>query len=300
VQKPADTGRVDLLVTPALPPPRRPLRSLLLPLATAGALAGGLGYLAHVWPSPEPFVVPRDRHPVALVPMTTDAAYVTGTGGACLSLLEDYLRRPNWTLTISTGTSGCTGDYMRDTITLDADGDATWSRGGLHPQPMHLTPRQIGALHAAAMLSCDRIPAPDLSPGYSSSFVDVHWGSRDAPARRVRESPAQTALEAFVDDATTHYFHRRLAERGSFRATAALPAYATPGVSRPMTITVEGNGTLTIRVARRTVVAEDLDVEARVDAIDWIEHNGADAYTMPSGLRAAIDRATYDAGLQSD
>jgi hypothetical protein len=287
-------------VIPALPPRRRFLRSLLLPLATAGTLAGGLGYLAHVWPAPEPFVVPRDRNPVALVPMTTDAAYVTGTGGACLSLLEDYLRRPNWTLTISTGTSGCTGDYRRDTITLDADGDATWSRGGLLPQPMHLTPKQIGALHAAAMVSCDRIPAPDLSPGYSSSYVDVHWGGGDAPERRVRESPAQAVLEEFVDDAVTHYFQRRLAERVSFRSAFKVPAYTVPGIHRPIEAALDGRGKLLVHIAGRTITAEQLEIDALVDGIDWIEHNDADAYSMPSGLRVAIDRATYDAGLQAD
>ncbi|HUQ03906.1 MAG TPA: hypothetical protein VM261_15520 [Kofleriaceae bacterium] len=285
---------------PVLPPRRRRLRSLLLPLATAGALAGGVGYVVHVWPAPEPFVVPRDRHPVALVPMTTDAAYLTGTGGTCLSLLDDYLRRPNWTLTLEAGTSGCTGDSTRDTITLDADGDASWSGGGLLPRPLHLTPTQIAALHAAAALSCERPASEDGSYGYSSSFVVVHWGGRDAPERRVGESPAQAALDAFIDDAVMHYRDRRLAERASFRATFDVAPYQVMGVDRPMKVTIDGRGKLTIRVARRTITAEDLDLATLVDAIDWVEQGGprSDAMLMPFELRMALDRATYMAGVQ--
>lgn len=282
---------------PALPPRRRRLRSLVLPFAAAGALAGSLAYVASIWPAPEPFVVPRDRTPVALVPMTSDAAWTMATDDPrCLLLLEDYLRRPNWQITLTSGSSGCMGDSTSASITLDADGDASWTGGGLPARPLHLTPTQIAALHAVSTTSCDRPQGEDHD--YSSGFVDVHWGGRDAPARRVRESPAQAQLDAFVDEAVARYRDRRLDERRDFHATVVVEPYAVIPIRHRMTLTFDAHGKLTIRARGRTVVVPDLDVEAQVDAIDWIELGGPASLPVPRSLVYVIDRATFDAGLQ--
>jgi len=236
---------------------------------------------------------------VALHPMTTDAASLPGLDRPlCLAVLEDYLRRPGWQLTLASGVSGCMGDDSRATLTLDASGDASWTGGGLPARPLHLTPVQIAQLHEAAALSCER-PAADEG-GFASWYVDVHWGSAEAPARRVRESPAQAQLDAFIADAVTQYQYRRLAERADFHATVKLEPYQVMGVSRPMTISFDGRGTLTVRVGRRSVTAEDLDIATRVNAIDWIEMGGPTVLPIPYSLRMALDRATYDAGMQND
>jgi hypothetical protein len=259
-------------------------------------MAGGLGYLVAIWPAPEPFVVPHDRDPVAVIPMTA----VDGIDDSdhCMALLEDWVRRPHWVVTLDVGVSGCTGDYIHDSLTVDSAGDAAWSRYGLPSVPLHLTPPEIAELHAAAPASCRR--PDDVPVGLSSSFVDVHWGGAEAPARRVRESDARDLLSVFVSNAIQRYRYRRIAERADYRATFVVERYTVPGVDRPMTITFDGRGALTIRLRGRTIKAETLDIESRVDAIDWIEADGPATYVrMPPGLLVAVDRATFDAGLQN-
>jgi hypothetical protein len=211
-------------------------------------------------------------------------------------MVDDWVRRPNWELTLATGVSGCTGDDHRGSLTVDAAGDAVWIDGGLPARPLHLTPTQLAKLHEVAALSCER-PADDVV-GYASFFVDVHWGSREAPAQRVRESPAQAQLDAFIDDAVMHYRHRRLAERAAFRATVTVPPHAVPGIDRPTKVSFDGRGALEVKVRGRTVRAEALDVEALVDAIDWVELGGPDALPIPHRLVRALDHATFHAGLQ--
>ncbi len=282
---------------PSLPPHRRALVRLgLVPLLVAGALAGGLGYLRHVWPEPRPFVVPRDRAPVTLMSVSAEPLWTEAVDGhRCLAFLDDYLRRPNWTVTLVSGSTHCVGETRQGALTLDADGDATWTADGLPARPMHVTPRQIAVLHAAAYASCWR-PAETYGR-YSSRFVDVHWGGRDAPARRVPESLAQALLDAFIDDAVADYRDRRLAERGDLRATVRVEPHAAPGVRRRMTLTFDAAGALALRAGRRTITAPPLDDATRVDAIDWIEA-GAPSFQMPPRVRAAIDHATHAAGLQ--
>ena len=268
----------------------------MLPLAGAAALAAGLGYLARAWPAPELFVVPADHEELEVMAMTGDLQVAGIDTEHCLAMVDDWVRRPNWELTLSTGVSGCLGEDHRDRLTVDAAGDAVWSGGGLPARPLHLSPTQLAELHEVATLSCER-PADD-SVGYASSFVDVHWGSREAPARRVYESPAHAQLDAFIDDAVVHYRHRRLAERAAFRATVTVPPYAVPGIDRPMKVSFDGRGALEVKLRGRTVKAEPLDVEALVDAIDWVELGGPDALPVPHRLMRALDQATFHAGLQ--
>jgi hypothetical protein len=284
-------------VIPALPPRRRRIRALALPLLTAGAIAGGLGYLVSIWPAPEPFVVPRDRTPVAIMPMTSGATYQTGIDDSahCLALLDDWVRRPNWQLTLDAGVSGCMGDDERESLTVDAAGDASWSRNGLPAVPLHLTPKQLAQLHAAAPLSC---VVAEEDRGYSSWYVDVKWGGDESLARRVYESPAQEQIAAFIADAAMQYRYRRLAESADVTDTIVVPPYTVMAINRPMKITIDGRGALTIRLRGRTIKAANLDIEAHVDAIDWVEAGGPTAARMPPGLVAAIDHATFDAGLQ--
>ena len=283
---------------PALPPRRRRLRPLLLSLVTAGAVAGGLGYLVAVWPAPEPFVVPRDRTPVAIGPMTNGATYATGIDDKehCLALVDDWVRRPNWTLTLDTGVSGCMGDDERESLTVDSAGDGAWSRNGLPAVPLHLTPTQLASLHAAAPLTC--VTPEEKRGDYSSWYVDVKWGGDQSLARRVYESPAQEQIATFISDAAMQYRYRRLAESTDVTDTIVVPPYTVTSINRPMTITIDGRGALTIRLRGRTIKAENLDVESHVDALDWVEAGGPTDVRMPPGLVAAIDRATFDAGLQ--
>lgn len=282
---------------PSLPPHRRALARLgLAPLLVAGALAGGLGYLRHIWPEPRAFVAPRDRAPVTLMSVSADPMWTASVAGhRCLAFLDDFLRRPSWTINLSSGATSCVGETRRGTLTVDAGGDAMWRADNLPARPMHLTPRQIAVLHAAAFASCWR-PAETYGR-YSSRFVDVHWGGRDAAALRVPESLAQALLDAFIDDAVAQYRHRRLAERADLRATVRLEPHAAPGVHRRTTLTFDAAGALVLRVGRRTITAPPLDDATRVDTIDWIDA-GAPSFQMPPRLREAIDHATHVAGLQ--
>jgi hypothetical protein len=206
--------------------------------------------------------------------------------------------RPGWQLTVTSRSSGCMVDATASSLTVDATGDASWTSYGLPPRPLHLSPGQLAALHAAAAFSCEP-PIPDERSS-SARFVDLHWGGTKAPARRVLASPAQRQLDAFVDDAVLQYRLRRLAERADFRATVTLEPHTIYRMRHPMTVTFDARGTLTIRIARRTITAPTLDLAARVDAIDWFELGGPSALRMPPGLADAIDRATYDAGMQND
>jgi hypothetical protein len=284
---------------PTFPPRPRRLRSLALPLLTAGALAAGLGYLVTIWPAPKPFVVPRDRAPgeITLVPLTTEAQYLgLASTSRCLAVLDDFARRPNWQLTIAHGVQGCVGDTVFGVLEVDAAGQAAWISGGLSARPLHLSAAQLAKLHAATALSCDS--PPDHVVGYESDYVNIHWGSPRTPSFRVRKSPAFDQVVAFLDDAVESYRARRLAERADFRATVAIEPHTILSVRQPMTVTFDGSGKLSIRLRGRTISAEKLDDAALVDAIDWVEHDGAIAWHPPDGLRAAIDRATYDAGMQ--
>jgi hypothetical protein len=286
-------------VIPALPPRRRRIRALALSVLAAGAVAGGLGYLVAVWPAPEPFVVPRDRTPVAILPMTNGATYVTGIddGEHCLALLDDWVRRPNWTLTLDTGVSACMGDDERESLTVDSAGDAAWSRNGLPAVPLHLTPTQLASLHAAAPLTC--VVPEEERGGFASYYVDVKWGGDQSLARRVHESPAQAQIQSFIDDAAMQYRYRRLAESADFHATVMLDAYTIIAIDRRMSITFDARGALTIRLRKHTIKAQSLDIETLVDAMDWVESGETSLRRPPPGLVAAIDHATFDAGLQN-
>jgi hypothetical protein len=94
------------------------------------------------------------------------------------------------------------------------------------------------------------------------------------------------------------YRYRRINESVDVTDTVVVPPYTVIAINRPMTITIDGRGALTIRLRGHTIKAENLDIEAHVDALDWVEAGGPTGPRMPPGLVAAIDRATFDAGLQ--
>lgn len=274
--------------------PRSSARAVVLSALAAAAGACGLGYLVQVWPAPEPFPV-HVAPPPQLVPMQAGFGQVGGDDPQCLAFLDEWVRHPNWQLTVTRGYSGCTGESIGDAITVDATGHAVWTGPRQPTRTMHLTPAQLAKLHAAAGLSCDR----DRELSYSSSWIDVAWGGTGAPSRRVLASDAQDQIELFFADAIDAYVSRRMDERRDFRATVEIPAFAARVLlDRAVTVTVDATGRVDVRAGRRRVHATLANREEIVAVIDWVELGGALPFDMPQGLVGVIDHATYDAGWQ--
>jgi len=280
--------------------PRRSVRPLVAATVATAALAGSVGYLVAVWPAPEPFVVPRDRPaPAPVFAMPTRYGGVGDYAPLCLEFLDEWVRHPGWQVTVERGNSGCLGDTLEDQVSLDASGDAVWTANGQAPRVLHLTPLELQRLHAAANLSCVRFPL--LEERLGSDWTEVRWGTHASPGVRAYESVASMHLDGFVDQILDRYVGRRLDERRDFRGTVTLPPHtALLAMKRSVTVTVDGAGGVAVRSGRRHLVLPGLTGRDLVDAIDWIELGAADPLRIPQGLRYALDRATFDAGWQSD
>jgi hypothetical protein len=159
---------------------RRSARPLLWSAAVAAAVAGSLGYLAHVWPAPEPVPDLSPRPAATLVPITGTA------GGQCLAFLDEFLRHPNWQVTVTRA------DH---TITVDELGRGSHVRRGAAAVALHLTPVQIRQLHLAAEASCE--------PDGRGPPIDLTWGGPDSAGRTLPPSEASRQLVHFMSLALT-------------------------------------------------------------------------------------------------
>lgn len=159
-----------------LPPPRS-ARPLLLAAAVAAAVAGSLGYLAHVWPAPEPVpdLTPRPPAPT-LVPITGH------DGGQCLAFLDEFMRHPNWRVTLR---------RAADEVTVDDLG-----RARAMGRETHLTPVQLRQLHLAAEADCE--------PDGRGPAIDLTWGGAGSAGRTVPPSEAARQLAHFMNLAIDH------------------------------------------------------------------------------------------------
>jgi hypothetical protein len=279
-------------------PLRRPRRALLLSTLAAAVAGCGIGYVVHVWPAPEPFIVPHDDVPVpALLVMNGRPDAVGPEGHQCLALLDEWVRHPNWEVTIRRGVTGCTGEWVQATLTVDASGDAVLLGDNLPPRPLHLTPPELQRLHTAAFLSCDPDPAPS---SYASDWIDLQWGGDASEmGRRVSPSPVYHQLAGFLDDAVAAYSARRLAERRDFGATVVVPAdVASVRLRKAVSVTVTGAGEVDVYAGRRRITTTGrLDASDLVAAIDWIELDNADPMHIPDGLARLLADLADEHGL---
>lgn len=180
----------------ALPPLRARARRLLL--ATVGAAAAGtaLGYLVAVWPAPEPI---RDPfvHDTAVYSLTMSSeSPLLRDDPRCALFLDDWMRRPGWSLTLVQQH----GDLTGDVFTVDATGRVTWTHDHAPPRTLHVSPVMLKRLHDLAGVSCK--VEPDPSWRGSSPEIRLAWGpTAQAPGPRLPEtSPAHVAFAAFLDD----------------------------------------------------------------------------------------------------
>lgn len=188
-----------------LPPLHARARRLLVAALAAAVCGSGLGYLVAIWPAPEPFRAPfvDDR---ALYAVDVYAAPLK-KDPRCVLFLDEWMRHPNWQLTITVGAEdGCMqSDSIHDSdefLTLDSAGQATWwSRGGAR-KTMHLPPTMLERLHKAATASCEFPESVEGEP-FDYRFVTLRWGGTvEAPGPKIRaRSAAFTVLTSFVDAA---------------------------------------------------------------------------------------------------
>jgi hypothetical protein len=204
----------------ALPPPRARARHLLLATLAAAAVGGGLGYLVHVWPAPEPLPTLRAEPDVALYPITR---VPIGEDPRCMLFLEPLLRHPSWQITIMRGAEdGCGNSTLIDDsyerVTVDSTGRATLSARGGETRTLFLPPTLLARLHGVAGAACHgpREWVEDDITHVDTRFVAVWWG--EVEWRRARldtvtavpgvatfaGSPAYAELAAFLDAARIH------------------------------------------------------------------------------------------------
>ena len=157
--------------------PRRSARPLLISAVVAAAVAGSIGYLAHVWPAPEqlPDLAPRAVAPI-LVPISGPS------DGQCLAFLDQLVRHPNWQVTLTRN---------GDRITVDALGHARYTPSDAWARHLHLSPLQLRQLHLAAEASCE--------PDGRGPTVDLTWGGPDSAGRTVPPSEAARQLAHFMN-----------------------------------------------------------------------------------------------------
>jgi len=272
--------------------PRRSLRPLVVATVAAAALAGGLSYLVRIWPAPEPFVVPRDRAaPATLFQIDHANGGVHGDSDLDFAFLGELVRHPGWQVTVERGYSGCVGDTFHDRLTVDADGDAVWTSSQQVPHAMHLSWRDLARLQVIAYLPGG--PLPLRASDMGSPWGEIRWGTQDSPGVRSYESLATAQLDAFVDEVLDRY----VGMLRDVRVTATIsPRVALWRTGRSVSVTVEGSGRIELRSGLRHVAVTDLTNRQIVDAIDWVQGNGADPRRIPWELRLALDGATRAAG----
>jgi hypothetical protein len=191
---------------PARTPARARARAFVIAALATAVTAGAIGYLVHIWPEPEPFVVPRDRpEATGLLPM----APIAGTKVAndqCLIFLDEWMRHPNWKVVILRAErSWCGNSSDGDQFFhIEADGKVTLEMPNAYPprepRTWRISPVLLHQLHQAALESC---AAPE-KPEDFRLFVAFGWGtapSGNASTKAFLDSNAGRAVDEFLDAA---------------------------------------------------------------------------------------------------
>ncbi len=238
-------------------------------MAAAVACSAAFG-LYRAWPAPEPDPVRAPAPPTySYVPLLGDPTRSIEDsqaqhGAGCAPFIAPLLAHPNWSLQIADGTTGCTGDWIRNTYEVRADGSVRWIAETMPARELHLTAPEM-----ALLTRVDDFPCGRTDPvGYSFGWMHIAPGG-DPRGRGAAEVPASslagTMIEAVMAGAIDRYRAARLAQIGPFEV------HLTTKIGRTRySIDLDATGHLVFHRGKHEMTVRILEPSERVELFDFL------------------------------
>lgn len=223
------------------------------------------------WSSrPAPTAAAVEDEQLKLIPITGHDLFEAYAPDQCVPMIDELVTHPNWSIGVSTGSSGCFGYEEHARYDLHADGTVAFTRQGL-TRTLSLTEDELAAVRGLNRLDCS-------DPSHDGYLVSIYGQAFSS------ESDLGEAVTTILDRATGRYVDARRAELG--------PVELELQVGRLRLEVAD----LTVRVRRgRRVISEStLTPEAYVDVVDAIIAGELDTVDEPD-VRGAltVGRVTY-------
>lgn len=241
-------------------------------MAAAVTFAAAFG-LYRVWPDPAPDRVPRTPSPA---PVTYSYVTVFGDptgaiedarehqGAGCAPSIAPLIAHPNWSLQLVEGESGCTGEWVRNSYEVFADGSVLWEAEHLPARVLHLTAPELALITRTNDFPCGRTDPV----GYGYDWMRIAPGG-DPEGRGAASIPSSSLaggmLGAVMQGAIERYRAARLAQIGPFELRLGVQL----GRSR-YKITLDGTGHLVFRRGHDELPTRILEPAERVDLFDFL------------------------------
>lgn len=219
---------------------------------------------------------------------------VAALAGGCVPFVEPLIAHPRWSLQITAGVSGCSGDTILGSFEVAWDGAVAWKAPDMPERRLTLTSAELAVIEHMNEIDCVRGPTQE----YSVSWVRVSPGgvtnTRDGAVVTTPTTQLGVVLDGVMAAAIGRYRAERLAAIGPFEV------HLTTGRYR---INMDGKGHVSVRHGRRELIARDLDEEERVEVFDFLSRSadppiaGEDdvlrGELVAAGVRVPVSRWRY-------
>ncbi len=226
--------------------------------------------LYRVWPAAEPDPVrPATPATYSYVALLGDPTHEVEDsqergGGGCAPFIEPLIAHPNWSLQIVDGASGCTGDWIRNTYEVHADGSVQWTAEGMPARVFRLTAPELALIVRTNDFPCGRTDPV----GYSYGWMRVAPGGDpkgDGAGSVPSSSLAGTMLADVLAGATERYRTARLTEIGPFEL------HLTTKIGRARyRIDMDATGHLVFHRGKREMTVRIFEPSERVELFDFL------------------------------